>query len=223
MTAPLPREAGHDDLPSRLLTLDEYLAFEEENPVRHEFVGGRVFAMAPGVARPHGRIGMNIANRLANAAGDGPCRVYQSDVKALIDDIVYYPDVMVACGPEPENPYYEDAPCFIAEVLSPSTRTIDLREKAPNYRKLPSLQLLLIINQSARRVDRFWRDAAGVWLLEVIIGQGEIPVPCPVPADGPLVLTLDEIYRGVTLLPVPGRVREGEPEYALDEAGAVGV
>lgn len=217
MTAPdLHRDAGRDVQPRRLLTLDEYFAFEDDTTIRHEYVRGEVFAMSPGALRPHSRISMNIAGRFWSAAGDGSCRVHQSEIKALIDDIVYYPDVMVACGPEPKDGRYEDAPCFVAEVLSRSTRAVDLRDKAPNYRRLASLQLLLIIEQSARRVNRYWRADAGAWQMEVIIGQGEIPVPCPAPAEGPLVLTLDDIYRGVTF-PPPRRVREAPPAWAAEE------
>lgn len=220
MSAPdLHRHAGRGANPRRLLTLDEYFDFERDNPIRHEYVCGEVFAMSPGVLRPHSRITGNIFARLWHAAGDGPCRVHQESVKVLIDDVVYYPDVMAACGPEPESEEYEDAPCVVAEVLSRSTRATDLREKAPNYRRIPSLQLLLIVEQSVRRVDRYWRDAAGAWQHETIIGQGEIPVPCPVPADGPLVLTLDDVYRGVRF-PARRRVREASPPWGTDDVPA---
>lgn len=219
MSAPdLYRNAGRDADPRRLMTLDEFFAFERDNPIKHEYVRGEVFAMSPGVLRPHSRITMNIATKLHLAAGDGPCRVYQDSVNVRInDDFVYCPDVMVACGPEPESEEYEDAPCVVAEVLSRSTRATDLREKGPNYRRLASLQLLLVIEQSVRRVNRYWRDGTGAWQLEDIIGQGEIPVPCPAPAGGPMVLTLDEIYRGVRF-PAPRRVREASPPWAEEGA-----
>lgn len=220
MAAPdLLRDAERADVPRRLLTLDEYYAFEEDNPVRHEYVRGEVFAMSPGVRRSHGTITMNVAAKLHAAAGDGPCRVYQESVKVQVDDVVYYPDVMAACGPEPQNPYIETAPCFLAEVLSRSTRASDLRDKGPNYRRLASLHLLLLVEQTARHVRRYWRDEAGAWQLEVIIGRGEIPVPCPAPADGPLVLTLDDVYRGVTF-PPPRRLREASPDWGGEEVPA---
>ncbi|HEY0778583.1 MAG TPA: Uma2 family endonuclease [Gemmatirosa sp.] len=217
MSAPdLHRDPGRDVNPRRLFTLDEYYAFEEENPIRHEYVRGEVFAMSPGVLLPHSRITGNVFASLWNAAGDGPCRVHQESVKVAINDVVYYPDVMAACGPEPESEEYEDAPCFVAEVLARSTRVTDVREKAPNYRRLASLQLLLVIEQSVRRVTCYWRDASGAWQMEDIIGQGEIPVPCPTAADGPFVLTLDDIYRGVSFPPRP-RVREASPAWGAEE------
>jgi len=115
--------------PHRLLTPEEYRAFEDASPVRHEFVGGRVYAMS-GVRRPHSRISGNIFARLWAAAQDGPCRVHHSEVKLRVGDDYYYPDVMVACGPEPDDDQIEDAPCLVVEVLSPSERAAVLEADA---------------------------------------------------------------------------------------------
>jgi len=41
----------HPLLPNRLLSLEEYLAFEESAPWKHEFVGGHVYVMAAVTAR----------------------------------------------------------------------------------------------------------------------------------------------------------------------------
>lgn len=224
MTAPRPRPQPRrtpalDDQSRRLYTLEEYYELTDDGTsTKYEFVRGQVFAMAPPPLK-HQRIGTNVVAKLYQAAGDGSCRVYQ-DAGVLIDgEILYIPDVMAACGPEPDDEHCEHAPCFVAEVLSRSTRVADLRDKAPNYRRLPSLQLLLLIERSLRRVDCYRRDAAGAWQHETIIGQGEIPVPCP-GADGPTALTLDEIYRGVTFPPPRRRVREDAPAWGGEEAPA---
>lgn len=193
----------------RLLTPAEYLAFEAASPVRHEFVGGRVYAMT-GVTRPHSRITMNIAAWLWTAARGGPCRVHHSEVKLQIGDVYYYPDVMVACGPEPEDPLVEDAPCLAVEVLSASTRRTDLGEKALAYARVPSLALYLVVDQRRRLVDLHRRDPAGEWRHETLAGHGTVALPCP-----DLALTLDAIYEGVDLPAVPTRrVRERLAPYA---------
>jgi Uma2 family endonuclease len=192
----------------RLLTPAEYLAFDDASPLRHELVGGRVYAMV-GVARPHSRISGNIFARLWAAARGGPCRVHQAEMRLRVGDAYYYPDVMVACGPEPEDPHAEDAPCLAVEVLSASTRRTDLREKPMAYARVPSLRLYLAVDQRRRLVDRWWRDDAGVWRHDVLAGEGRIDLPCPA-----LALTLDEIYEGVDLAAVPPRrVRERAAAY----------
>lgn len=174
-----------------LLSAEEYLRLEPSSPVRHEYVAGAVHALA-GTTRRHNRIALNIARRLADAAENGPCRVCMADVRLRArSDVYYYPDVMVACGPEPEDPYLEEAPCLVVEVLSPSTASVDRREKLFVYRQIPSLQAYLIVETDRRRVERHWRGADGEWRAEEH-SAGRMPVPCP-DAD----LPLDEVYAGV--------------------------
>ena len=76
------------------LTIDEYLALEESATVRHEYVGGEIFAMV-GATKRHNRIIGNIYGRLWGAARCGPCRLYSESVKLRVaDDVIYYPDLM---------------------------------------------------------------------------------------------------------------------------------
>jgi Uma2 family endonuclease len=63
-----------------------------------------------------------------------------SDIKLRIgNEAVYYPDVMVVCQEGPPNPYYEEAPCALVEVLSPATEALDRREKRAMCQRLESL------------------------------------------------------------------------------------
>lgn len=175
-----------------LPTVEDYLGLEAASSVRHEYLAGEVYALA-GATRRHNRIALNIATRLITAARGGPCRVYVSDVKLLAArDVVYYPDVMVACGPEAEDPLVEHAPCLVVEVISPSTEMIDRREKAMVYKGIAGLRAYLMVHQERRRVERHWRDDEGAWWHADLADEGRVPVPCPA-----LELTLDEIYEGV--------------------------
>jgi Uma2 family endonuclease len=49
-------------------TLDEFLDWEERQPERHEFVDGRIHAMAGGTRR-HDRLSRQVANALEDALG----------------------------------------------------------------------------------------------------------------------------------------------------------
>lgn len=172
--------------------MEEYLELEEAATTKHEYVGGVIHALA-GASDRHNRIALNIASRLLGAARGGQCRVYMSDMKLQAsDEIFYYPDVMVACGEEPENPYLEDAPCLVVEVVSPSTESIDRREKLQAYRSIASLEAYLIVDQEQRRVERHWRGEDGLWRRAELAGEGRFPVPCP-----ETELTLDGIYEGL--------------------------
>ncbi len=171
------------------MSLEEYWELENNSEFKHEYVGGHLYAMT-GVTRRHSRISGNIFLALANVSDGSSCRVHQSDMKVPTPDgPVYYPDVVVACGEEPDDPYCEDAPCLIVEVLSPSTALTDRREKLLSYRRLPSLQAYLIVEQDKELVERHFRDDSEAWQAE-ILGEGSIPVPCPRGAE----LSLAGIY-----------------------------
>lgn len=175
-----------------LLSVEEYLEFERNSPVKHEYVGGRVYAMT-GVSRRHSRISGNIFAALREAARGGPCRVHQSDMQVRVPEgIFYYPDVVVACGPAPEDPYLEDDPCLVVEVLSPTTASTDRREKLLSYRKLPSLRTYLIVEQEETMVERHFRDENDQWQTD-IVEEGHFLVNCPPGAT----LSLAEIYDGL--------------------------
>lgn len=182
-----------------LLTVAEYRAREQRSAVRHEYVAGRTYAMS-GESRAHNRIAANVFARLFAAARGGTCRVAFESVRLITGpEAEYYPDVMVSCGPPPEDLYIETAPCLVVEVLSPSTQRTDRREKGPAYRSLSSLAAYVVVHQSSRRIEWYTRDASDhTWRVADLVGNGMITFPCPPGADGaPVTMTFDEIYEGV--------------------------
>jgi Uma2 family endonuclease len=131
----MPRTPGRT-----AISVEEYLRLEEASPERNEFVAGQIHALAGATLR-HNRILGNVFARLWTAARGGPCRVCAAEVKLRVaEDVIYYPDVMVACGSAGGDPLMEDAPCLVVEVISPSAGPIDRREKLAAYKRLPSLQ-----------------------------------------------------------------------------------
>lgn len=175
------------------MTIEEYLELEEGFTIKHEYVAGEIYALA-GASGRHNRIANNVSSLLWLAARGSGCRVYQSDMKVrAAEDLCYYPDVVVSCAPEPEDPYYvEEYPCLIVEVVSTSTESTDRREKLAAYKRMPGLKSYLIVAQERRWVERHFRDGDGVWNRADLV-EGSFPVPCPPGAR----LWLDEIYEGI--------------------------
>lgn len=195
---------GMDSLtaPPGLLSIDEYLELEDGSSIKHEYVGGMVYALAGGSAH-HNRIAINIVRKLADAADDTSCQVFMSDMKLVVENVAYYPDVMVVCvPPETENPTLQRAPCLLIEVLSPSTRRTDQGEKLMVYQTIPTLRAYLIVDQDFHRVERHYRGEDGVWHRADVVGDGSIPIPCP-----ETELPLASIYRGLRA-PPPARTTE---------------
>ena len=169
----------------------EYLASEIQAPIKREFVAGEVYAMAGATAR-HNRISLNVATRLDAATRGTSCEVFMADMKVKVEAhrAFYYPDVLLACEPDDDQPLYRTRPCLLVEVLSPSTAGIDEREKWHHYRDIPTLRHYLLIDSESRQVRLHTREGAD-WL-EQTLGEGErLRLTC-----GPvrLELGLAEIY-----------------------------
>lgn len=195
--------------PRPLMTVQEYRARERRSDIRHEYVDGRAYAMS-GDSRAHNRIVGNVFVRLFAAARGSACRVSVEAVRVVTGDREYYPDVMVAREPPPDDPYIETGPCALVEVLSPSTRHTDRREKRLAYCALPSLQTYLIVDQPRRRIEWYSRAGDGTWQVADLVGNGTVTFPCPAGADGaPVTMTFDEIYEGVEPPPERPRRRVG--------------
>jgi Uma2 family endonuclease len=149
-----------------VLTLDEYLAWENEQVEKHEFHRGEVFAMV-GARRIHGRVVSNLVLELGLAVKGTPCQVFAETMKvAIADDTVLYPDVFVTRDKaDLATELVFRAPTLVIEVLSPSTQAYDRSQKFALYRRIGSLQEYILIDPDTRRVEGFRRGADGLWVL----------------------------------------------------------
>jgi Uma2 family endonuclease len=158
-----------------LLTEEEYLTLEQQSAVRHEYVAGYLFAMA-GSSKRHNRIASNLLILLNQHLKNTACQVFMSDVKVHIQkaQVFYYPDLLASCDPTDNiQEYYSTSPCLIIEVLSPSTKMVDKREKWFHYQLLDSLQEYVLIEQETVHVKKYKRDLEGNWWIENYT-QGEM-------------------------------------------------
>ncbi len=177
------------------ISLEAYLEGEKVSKIRHEFINGEVYTMA-GASDRHHRISMNIAKKLDDHLEDADCEVFTVDVKLKADaNDFYYPDIFVACDESPESSFYREEPVLIVEVLSPTTRQIDRREKLKVYQNIPSVQEYLIIEQEKIHIELHRRQPDGTWLTHFYnkSDRDEIIEFQSVGMD----ITLDEIYRRV--------------------------
>ena len=151
------------------VSVDDYLAGERTGDVRHEYVGGAVYAMA-GATKIHNTIALNICLALRAHARGGPCRTYMSDIKLRLGkspaEVFYYPDVMVGCDPRDTHQLYLQHPKLIVEVSSESTERIDRHEKRLAYQEIETLEEYLIVRQERPDVTIFRR--ASNWTAEIV-------------------------------------------------------
>lgn len=174
----------------RPISLQKYLELEKDSPLKHEFVDGIMYAMA-GTSRRHNLIAGNIFSHFSALARSKGCRVYHADMRLRANDSYYYPDIMAVCAPVPDDEFHETDPCILVEVLSDTTKNIDLREKALAYQQISSLQTYLVVDPNSKTIRRFSRDKAGEWQQADISESGSIELPC---LGGSI--ELDDCYRG---------------------------
>src|SRR5947209_2585120 len=111
-----------------LVSVEDYLAGELRSSVKHEYLGGMVYAMA-GAQNTRTLIASNTLGALHGRLRGRPCRALNSDTKVRIrlptQVRFYYPGVSVVCRPNPPHDSFQDEPGVLIEVLSRKTRRID--------------------------------------------------------------------------------------------------
>lgn len=133
--------------------------------MKHELVGGEIFALAGGTAA-HAALSSAIQIAVGSQLRGTPCRMVSSDLRIFIPDggVATYADAAIICGPvapAPESPTHVTNPRVVFEVLSPSTASYDLGEKREHDQRLASLTDYLVIHQDRRRVEIWSRDGGG--------------------------------------------------------------
>lgn len=188
-------------LQGELIPVEEYLAGEPVSTVKHEYVGGVVYAMAGGT-NVHNLIAGNLFGYPHERLRKGTCRPYNSDTKIRLRFPThvrfYYPDVSVICRPGPAQQSFQDDPTALFEVISRQTRRIDEGEKRDSYLSLGSLQLYLLVEQERAHVVVYRRTGQD-FERELYSGlEAVIPLP-----EFQTELPLAEIYEGVDFVPEP--------------------
>jgi Uma2 family endonuclease len=182
-----------------LVSVEDYLAGELTSPVKHEYVGGVVYAMA-GARNAHKLIATNLIGALHARLRGRPCRPFNSDTKIRVrlptHVRFYYPDVSVVCRPNPQTDSFQDDPAVLFEVLSRRTRRIDEGEKKDAYLTIPSLGVYVMIEQDTAAVVAVRRTEGGFVRevyqgLDAVLPLGEIGIDLP----------LAEIYETVQFAP----------------------
>ena len=178
-----------------LLTVEEYLEAELASQVKHEYLGGVIYAMA-GAKNVHNLIASNALITLGARLRGQKCRAFNSDVKIRVrlpqQVRFYYPDASVVCRFNPQSDSYQDEPAVIVEVISGRTRRVDEGEKKDAYLTIPTLSAYILVEQDSpalvayRRTERgFVREEVGG--LDAVLALPEIGVELP----------LSELFDGV--------------------------
>lgn len=175
------RRSGHR------YTYDEYLAYERDSGLKHEFDDGEITAMAGG-SRRHNALASRISAALEAARKPG-CVAFQSDqkVRVLATGKATYPDASMVCGSiegDPADPSGNTVtnPMLIVEVLSPSTEEEDRGNKWQHYQLIPRLEEYVLVSQTHSRIECYRRLPGGSWEYRDTT-EGEVQLLCGATID----------------------------------------
>lgn len=165
--ASLPQQHAH-------MTETEYLAFERESDIKHEYINGEIFAMT-GASENHNLISVNILTSLKSQLRGKGCKVYPADMRVRVQATgeYFYPDASAVCEKAQFAENIFDSlinPSLIIEVLSPSTERYDRGKKFQIYRKIETFKEYVLISQDNPHIEHYAINQAGKWELTDVIG-----------------------------------------------------
>jgi Uma2 family endonuclease len=183
------------------MSLDEFLAWEREQPDRHEFDGFTIVAMTGG-SLDHSTIASNFDRALSAKLRGSGCRVFRGDAKVIANGSVRYPDVSVTCSRVSGRDDTVPEPVVIIEVVSPSTERVDRGHKKCDYFATPSLRQYAIISQDERLIDLYTRSETG-WINEIIAETGALKLSS-IGVELPLDASYEDTELDATRRPADG-------------------
>lgn len=152
--------------PIRLLSPEEFLAWEETQELRHEYVNGKIIAMT-GSTIPHNDLALNLYRALYDHVRSRGCRINVSDVKVKMRRRFRYPDLLVTCDDRDKTATkLFQYPKVIVEVLSPSTESTDRGEKLQEYQGISTLQEYVLMSSDRPIVEVYRRGEGRIWFYE---------------------------------------------------------
>jgi Uma2 family endonuclease len=213
----------------RYCSLDEYFKLAAESVEKLEYRGNRVFplrgelvAMAGGTEY-HGLIAANVGGAMWSRLRGKQCRFYASDFRVGVRNYptFTYTDGHVICGPtqlDDRDPTKQTAlnPTLIVEVLSPSTEAYDRGAKFKRYMHAESLQEYVLVSQEEPRVEVFFRQPGGTWLLTPYSGLDATARLRSIDVELPLA----EVFLNVVFPPDPDKAASSEASPSTLDSSA---
>lgn len=152
----------------QLVSVDEYLAGELVSPIKHEYLGGIVYAMA-GARNVHNTIAGNVFASLHTRLRGRKCRPFNSDTKVRVrlptQVRFYYPDVSITYRPNPPNDSFQDAPTVLLEIPSLSAYVLLEQGSAKSKATCRSLRFMTPSSSLPRRgtMPRYKWEWMAMW------------------------------------------------------------
>lgn len=161
------------------VSLEAYFEFELTAERRHEYIGGKIEAMAY-TSEEHATIVHNLDVILGNCLREKDCKVYPGDRMLFVRDCnaVFYPDLLLVCG---EHEFHQAAknikatlnPSVVIEILSDSTEYLDKTTITRCYKKIPGLRQIVFVSQKEKHIRMLEREGER-WIDTEFYEEGDV-------------------------------------------------
>ena len=181
------------------MTVEEFFEWQERQDRNYELVDGvpvlTVKAMT-GASRRHDTVTVNAIVTLGTQMRGKPCRPSTSDQSVRTFRGTRRPDVLIDCGQAGDRSMEAAEPRVVIEVLSPSTMRYDRFGKLEEYKQVPAIRVILLVDTEKPRVTVWRREVEG-WGFHEEIGLAA-------------VIDLPEVEAALPLAELEFPVTEGE-------------
>ena len=165
------------DYSKHKMTIEEYLAYENASPDKHEYYKGEVFAMS-GAKVDHDRIVGNTFGTIWSFLNGKNCNPHTSDLRIYVEqkELFTYPDISIFCEDiitRNDDKMNAINPTALIEILSPSTKNYDIGPKFSLYKSITSLREYILIDSESINIKAFFINQAGEWQLKEYYNIGE--------------------------------------------------
>jgi Uma2 family endonuclease len=159
----------------RKMTVEEFFEWQQGQDRNYELVDGvpvmTVKAMT-GASDRHDKITVNAIAHLFQRLRGKPCRPRTDDRSVRTFKGTRRPDVLIECGRPSDRSLEAKEPRVVIEVLSPSTTRYDRFQKLEEYKLVPEIQVILLVDTGLPRVT-IWTRRTGDWKSHEIAGLEE--------------------------------------------------
>jgi Uma2 family endonuclease len=169
-----------------------FLTWVQGREGRYELVENRVVMMV-GASLAHGLIVGNLYTALRNQLGRAQWMVLTDFGIDVGPRTLRYPDVLVAKASKSYKDFTAAEPVLIAEVLSPSTTTVDLGDKVVEYVRLPTLAAYIVLAQEEVKAW-VWLRANGNFASPTVLSGRDAVLNVSVLG---LTIKLSDVYEGI--------------------------
>jgi len=173
---------------------------------RYELVDGEPLMMA-GASRRNDRIAVNAIRLAGNHLEGHRCQPFTSDTYIAIPaGNRRQADMGIECGAPDDSSLEADAPTLVMEILSPTTRLFDRYEKLEEYKSIPTLEYIVLVDPDYPQVRIYRRQPDRNWDSERLVGLDAV---IALPAFD-FRLPLSALYAGLSFRARPTLVEPPE-------------